>query len=178
MPFPTYHLGLHRTIENAGRILKETRCQAIKLEGGRDQADTIAGLVAAGIPVMAHVGLRPQSVLQMGGYKVQRDESRLLDDATAAEAAGAFALVLECIPADIAAKVTQQVQIPTIGIGAGPSCDGQVLVLHDMLGLTSGYIPSFAQQYADVRTVITDAVGAFCNDVRDGKFPADKHTFR
>ena len=119
MPFPTNHLGVHKAIENAGRILKETRCQAVKLEGGADQADVIAGLVAAGIPVMAHVGLRPQSVHQMGGYEVQRDAERLHADAPAAQAAGAFAIVLECIPPAIAAEITAALHIPTIGIGAG-----------------------------------------------------------
>src|SRR6185312_3025934 len=128
MPFPSYHLGKFKAIENAGRILKETRCQAVKLEGGVDQADVIAALVTAGIPVMAHCGLRPQSVHQLGGYKMQRDEKRLLADADAAQQAGAFAIVLECIPAPLAAKITERTKIPTIGIGAGPDCDGQVLV--------------------------------------------------
>src|SRR5687767_2079172 len=132
MPFPTYHLGIHKAIENAGRILKETRCQAVKLEGGADQADVIAGLVAAGIPVMGHIGLRPQSVHQMGGYRVQRDPERLHADAKAAEGAGAFAIVLECIPAPLAAEITGALQIPTIGIGAGSQCDGQVLVTSDL----------------------------------------------
>src|SRR5262245_17008956 len=130
MPFPSYHLGRHKAIENAGRILKETRCQAVKLEGGADQAETIAALTAAGIPVMAHCGLRPQNIHQLGGYKVQRDEPRLMADAQAAEQAGAFAMVLECIPAELARKITAQVRIPTIGIGAGGDCDGQVLVLN------------------------------------------------
>src|SRR4029450_5385528 len=120
LPFPTTHLGVHKAIENAGRILKETRCQAVKLEGGADQADVIAGLVSAGIPVMAHVGLRPQSVHQMGGYRVQRDADRLHADARAAETAGAFAIVLECIPSPVAAEITAALKIPTIGIGAGP----------------------------------------------------------
>src|SRR5262249_42652349 len=145
MPFPSYHLGQHKAIENAGRILKETRCQAVKLEGGEAQADVIAALVSAGIPVMAHCGLRPQSVHQMGGYKVQRDEEQLLHDAAAVQEAGAFAVVLECIPASIAAKITQQLAIPTIGIGAGSPCDGQILVTNDLLGLTSGYVPRFVK---------------------------------
>src|SRR5437868_6381696 len=143
MPFPSYHLGVHKAIENAGRILKETRCQAVKLEGGADQADVIRGLVSAGIPVMAHVGLRPQSVHGLGGYKVQRDEARLMNDARAAQESGAFAIVLECIPSEIAVKITKTLQIPTIGIGAGADCDGQVLVINDLLGITSGYVPKF-----------------------------------
>ena len=124
MPFPSFHLGPHKAIENAGRILKETRCQAVKLEGGAEQAEVIAALVSAGIPVMAHCGLRPQSVHQLGGYRVQRDERQLLADAQAAEHAGAFSIVLECIPAEAAARITAAVKIPTIGIGAGSSCDG------------------------------------------------------
>src|SRR6187455_601567 len=139
MPFPSYHLGKFKAIENAGRILKETRCQAVKLEGGAEQADTIAALTGAGIPVMAHCGLRPQNIHQLGGYKVQRDEEQLLADALAAQDAGAFAVVLECIPSSIAAKITARSKIPTIGIGAGTPCDGQILVTNDLLGLTSGY---------------------------------------
>jgi 3-methyl-2-oxobutanoate hydroxymethyltransferase len=178
MPFPTNHLGVHKAIENAGRILKETRCQAVKLEGGVEQADVIAGLVAAGIPVMAHVGLRPQSVHQMGGYKVQRDEERLMADAKAAEAAGAFGIVLECIPESIAAKVTKTLTIPTIGIGAGAACDGQVLVINDLLGLTSGYVPRFVKPYADLKTIISTAVTQFRDEVRSGAFPAPEQTFK
>ena len=160
MPFPTFHLGPYKAVENAGRILKETRCQAVKLEGGAQQAEVIAALVSAGIPVMAHCGLRPQSVHQLGGYKVQRDEATLLADAKAAEAAGAFAVVLECIPAELAAKVTAAVHIPTIGIGAGAGCDGQMLVTHDLLGLTSGYVPRFVKAYADLKGMITGAVSS------------------
>lgn len=171
MPFPTNHLGVSSAIASAGRILKETRCQAVKLEGGADQADVIAGLVSAGIPVMAHVGLRPQSVHQMGGYRVQRDAPRLHADARAAEAAGAFAIVLECIPAAIAGEITAALKIPTIGIGAGPHCDGQVLVTHDLVGLTAGHVPQFVRQYADLRSVITDAVSRYCDDVQSGQFP-------
>ena len=158
-------------------MLKETNCQAVKLEGGAEQADVIAALVAAGIPVMAHCGLRPQSVHQLGGYKVQRDEAQLLADAEAAEAAGAFAVVLECIPAEMATRVTAKVKIPTIGIGAGAGCDGQVLVTHDLLGLTSGYVPKFVKAYADLRGVITQAVTQFRDDVRSGQFPGPGQQF-
>ena len=178
LPFPTYHLGVHKAIENAGRVLKETRCQAVKLEGGADQAEVIAGLVAAGIPVMAHVGLRPQSIHTMGGYKVQRDETRLLHDAQAAQDAGAFAVVVECIPAGLAARLSQQLLIPTIGIGAGPDCDVQVLVLHDMLGLTSGYVPRFAKQFANLRSEVTRAIERYRDEVRGGTFPGEGHTFQ
>jgi len=177
MPFPSFHLGTHRAIENAGRILKESRCQAVKLEGGVEQAETIAGLVSAGIPVMAHCGLRPQSVHALGGYKVQRDQRELLADAKAAEKAGAFAIVLECIPRGIAKKITDAVAIPTIGIGAGADCDGQVLVLHDLLGITTGYMPRFVKSYADLKTEITRAVTQYRDEVRDGTFPAKEHGY-
>lgn len=178
MPFPSYHLGTHKAIENAGRILKETRCQAVKLEGGADQADTIGALVAAGIPVMAHCGLRPQSVHQLGGYRVQRDEAALLLDARAAAEAGAFAIVLECVPSEIAARITESVVIPTIGIGAGPACDGQVLVLHDILGLSTDHVPKFVKQYANLTTTVTDAVRNFRDEVRAGEFPGKAHEFK
>ncbi len=178
MPFPSYHLGVLKAIENAGRILKETRCQAVKLEGGADQADVIRGLVGAGIPVMAHVGLRPQNVHVLGGYKVQRDEERLMADAHAAEGAGAFAIVLECIPAELAAKITKALRIPTIGIGAGAQCDGQVLVVNDLLGITSGYVPKFVKAYADLKTTIGEAATRFRDDVRSGKFPSSEQTFK
>ena len=177
MPFPSNHLGVHTAIEHAGRILKESGCQAVKLESGAEESDVIRGLVSAGIPVMAHVGLRPQSVHQLGGYKLQRDAERLLDDAKAAEQAGAFSVVLECIPAEIAARVTQSIGIPSIGIGAGAECDGQVLVLHDLLGLTPGRVPRFVKQYANVAEIIKRAVHDFGHDVRHGNFPGDPHTF-
>jgi 3-methyl-2-oxobutanoate hydroxymethyltransferase len=177
MPFPSFHLGTHRAIENAGRILKESRCQAVKLEGGVEQAGTIAGLVSAGIPVMAHCGLRPQSIHTLGGYKVQRDEQQLLADARAAQDAGAFAIVLECIPRELAKKITEQVAIPTIGIGAGADCDGQVLVLHDLLGITSGYMPKFVKAYADLKTEITNAVTQYRDEVRSGAFPTKEQWY-
>jgi 3-methyl-2-oxobutanoate hydroxymethyltransferase len=178
MPFPTCHVGTFKAVESAGRILKETRCQAVKLEGGAEQAEVIAAMVSAGIPVMAHCGLRPQSVNVMGGYKVQREAQRLIDDANAVEAAGAFAIVLECIPAEIAAKITAAVKIPTIGIGAGASCDGQVLVVNDLLGLSSGYVPRFAKSYADLRTTITEAVGKYRDEVRLGAFPGKEQSYK
>lgn len=177
MPFPSFHLGPHKAIENAGRILKETRCQAVKLEGGADQAETIRALVSAGIPVMAHCGLRPQSVHQLGGYRVQRDENALLHDARAAAEAGAFAMVLECVPSDIAARITEKVSIPTIGIGAGPDCDGQVLVLNDVLGLTSDYLPRFVKKYANLSGDITTAIRNYRDEVRGGQFPDADHGY-
>jgi 3-methyl-2-oxobutanoate hydroxymethyltransferase len=177
MPFPSHLLGKHRAIENAGRILKETRCQAVKLEGGAAQSETIAALTGAGIPVMAHCGLRPQNVHQLGGYKVQRDEQQLLADAHSAQDAGAFAIVLECIPSAVAARITKELSIPTIGIGAGNDCDGQVLVTNDLLGLTSGYVPRFVKAYADLAGTIRDAVTQYRDEVREGAFPGADQSY-
>ncbi len=177
MPFLSFQLGNHRAIENAGRILKQTRCQAVKLETGVEQSEVIAAMVSAGIPVMAHCGLRPQGIHQQGGYRVQRDADQLLADAKAAEAAGAFSIVLECIPAAIAERVTAELKIPTIGIGAGAGCDGQVLVIHDLLGLHDGHVPRHVKQYADLKQVITQAVIQYRDDVRDGIFPGQQQTF-
>lgn len=178
LPFPCGHLGAHETVRSAARVLKETRCQAVKLEGGAEQGEVIAALVSAGIPVMAHCGLRPQSIHLLGGYKVQREADRLLADAKAAAEAGAFAIVLECIPAAIASEITATVSVPTIGIGAGAGCDGQVLVTHDMLGLTEGHVPGFVKPYADLRQTIRDAVGRYCNEVRSGIFPDESRSFK
>jgi 3-methyl-2-oxobutanoate hydroxymethyltransferase len=177
MPFPSFHLGPYKAIENAGRILKETRCQAVKLEGGVEQADVISALTSAGIPVMAHCGLRPQSIHQLGGYRVQRDERQLLADARAVEISGAFAIVLECMPADTAARITAAVKIPTIGIGAGAGCDGQVLVLHDLLGLNSGHVPRHVKEYANLKQTVVQAATQFRDEVRQGTFPGEEHTF-
>ena len=178
LPFPVYHLGSYRAIESAGRILKETACQAVKLEGGSEQAEVIRALVGAGIPVMAHVGLRPQSVHQTGGYKVQRDAERLLQDARDAEAAGAFAMVVECVPSDIARQITDAVSIPTIGIGAGSGCDGQVLVTHDLLGFTSGYVPKFVKPFANLDRIIAEAVTRYRDEVQEGQFPDERHSYK
>ncbi|MHB1034016.1 MAG: 3-methyl-2-oxobutanoate hydroxymethyltransferase [Pirellulales bacterium] len=178
LPFPTFQLGRRRAIAAAARILKETACQAVKLEGGADQADVIAALVSAGIPVMAHCGLRPQSVHQLGGYKVQRDRDQLLADTRAAEAAGAFAVVLECIPAETAAQISAALRIPTIGIGAGPGCDGQVLVINDLLGLTAGPLARHVKPYADLRATIAQAITRYRDEVRGGQFPGKEQTFR
>lgn len=177
MPFPSFHLGTYKAIENASRILKETRCQAVKIEGGAERAEVIAALVSAGIPVMAHCGLRPQSIRQLGGYRVQRDEEQLLADAQAVEQAGAFGIVLECMPSEIAARVTAAIGIPTIGIGAGAGCDGQVLVLNDMLGLNSGRVPRHVREYANVKDTVVAAVAQYRDEVREGKFPGPEHGF-
>jgi 3-methyl-2-oxobutanoate hydroxymethyltransferase len=177
MPFLTYHLGRYKAIENAGRILKETRCQAVKLEQGPSQVEIIAALVSAGIPVMTHLGLRPQNVHQLGGFRVQRDRERLLADAQAAEQAGAFSIVLECIPADVAVEITAAVGIPTIGIGAGAGCDGQILVVHDLLGLSPGRPPRHAKAYAQLGSLILQAVTHYRDEVREGSFPGVEQTF-
>jgi 3-methyl-2-oxobutanoate hydroxymethyltransferase len=176
LPFPTHLVGDHEAIAAAARILKETECQTVKLEGGVQQAGTIAALVAAGIPVMGHIGLQPQSVLTMGGYKVQRDEEQLLADAKAVEDAGAFAVVLECMEAAIAAKITEASSIPTIGIGAGEHCDGQVIVTNDLLGLTNSP-PRFVKEYAQLQSTIGDAVSQYCQDVRSKTFPDSSNSY-
>lgn len=177
MPFLSYQVDTPKAIENAGRILKQTGCQAVKLEGGADQAAVIAALVSAGIPVMAHCGLRPQSVCQLGGYRVQRDRGQLLTDAKAAEQAGAFSIILECIPAELAGEITATVSVPTIGIGAGAGCDGQILVINDLLGLTSGRVPRHVKTYADLNRSIVDAVTRYRDEVREGSFPGPDQTF-
>lgn len=178
LPFPSFHLGLEKTIESAARIIKETRCHAVKFECGAGQAEIITALVAAGIPVMAHVGLSPQAIHQLGGYKVQRDEARLLNDAKTAAAAGAFSVLLECVSSSIARRITETLSVPTIGIGAGNDCDGQVLVVNDMLGMTSGYVPRFARKYADLQSVVTDAVTRFRDDIRSGQFPGESESYK
>lgn len=177
LPFPINHLGIRTTIEVSARILKETGCQAIKLEGGQEQAETIAALVAAGIPVMGHIGLRPQNVLMMGGYKIERDGERLGRDASAVQSAGAFGVVLEGVPSSLASEVTAGLTIPTIGIGAGADCDGQVLVLHDMLGMNTGHVPKFAKAYAEIGKLIKTATEQYCLEVQGGIFPGEEHSY-
>lgn len=178
MPFLSYQIDVPRAIENAGRLVKEAGCQAVKLEGGVDRAEVVSALVSAGIPVLGHCGLQPQSVQKLGGYRVQRDRERLLADAKANEEAGAFAVVLECVPADIAAEVTSALSIPTIGIGAGPNCDGQILVVHDLLGLIEGRTPRHARVYADLGSQVVEAVTRYRDDVREGTFPGPNETFK
>ena len=176
LPFMSFQVSPAQAVENAGRILKETGASAVKLEGGVSQATTMQALANAGIPVMAHIGMTPQSVRKFGVMsKVQRDEAALLADAMAAEAAGAFAIVLELIPRGLAAKITSKISIPTIGIGAGPDCDGQVLVSCDMLGLT-GFQPRFLKQYADLRTAVLAATRQYVRDVGDNTFPDAAHS--
>ncbi|MGD0620936.1 MAG: 3-methyl-2-oxobutanoate hydroxymethyltransferase [Thermacetogeniaceae bacterium] len=181
MPFLSYQASLPEAILNAGRFLKEGGAQAVKLEGGSERASVVRALVETGIPVMGHLGLTPQSVHQLGGFRVQgRDEAaarRLLDSALVLEEAGVFALVLEAVPAALAAQVTSRLQVPTIGIGAGPDCDGQVLVVHDMLGLSARRVPKFVRQYASLGDIVKEAVRAYQADVKDGSFPAPEHCY-
>jgi 3-methyl-2-oxobutanoate hydroxymethyltransferase len=181
LPFLSYQAGVGDAIRNAGRFLKEGGAAAVKLEGGRRRAAVVRALVEAEIPVMGHIGLTPQSVHVMGGYRVQgkrADEARaLVEDARALEEAGAFALVLEGMPEAAGRAVTETVSIPTIGIGAGRHCDGQVLVFHDLVGLTPGPLPRFARRYADLAGAIDSAVRRFAADVRSGAFPADSEIY-
>jgi 3-methyl-2-oxobutanoate hydroxymethyltransferase len=176
LPFPLQHLGVRTAVESCARILKETGCTAVKLEGTAGQAEVIAGITAAGIPVIGHVGLRPQAVHQLGGYRMQRDIDHLMADARAAADAGACAVVLECIPAAAAAAITAALAIPTIGIGAGPDCAGQVLVMHDLVGLSMDHVPKFVRRYADAAGTIGDALARWRADVESGRFPGPGET--
>jgi len=166
---------------NAGRIIKEAGAAAVKLEGGANMVDAIRAIASIDIPVMAHIGLTPQSIHRMGGYRVQGKKEehaeQLIADALAVQEAGAFAVVLEGIPQKLARRITEQLSIPTIGIGAGPGCDGQVLVLHDILGLCEKYSPKFVKRYADARSLIADAVNAYITEVKSGEFPTEAHSF-
>jgi len=182
MPFLTYQVTREDAIRNAGRAMAQTGCHAVKVEGGVHIAPTVRALVEVGIPVMGHIGLTPQSLHALGGARIQgRDEvaaQRLKNDATALQAAGAFAVVLELVPAALAGEITQSLTIPTIGIGAGPSCDGQVLVLHDMLGLNEEFNAKFVKQYAQLAGEVRRAAGAFAEEVRAGRYPGPEHSFQ
>jgi len=181
MPYLSYQTGKRDAIRNAGRFLKEAGAAAVKIEGGRRRAPLVQALVDAEIPVMGHIGLTPQSVHVMGGYKVQGkriDEAHaLVEDAQELEGAGAFSIVLEGMPEPVGRRITESVGIPTIGIGAGRSCDGQVLVFHDLVGLTQGPAPRFVRRYADLAGAITDATKRFIEDVRSGSFPSEAETY-
>jgi 3-methyl-2-oxobutanoate hydroxymethyltransferase len=181
MPFLSYQASVERAVINAGRFLGEGRAQAVKLEGGRKVAPQVRAIVDAGIPVQGHIGLTPQSVAQMGGFKVQGKTAEaakiLIDDAQALADAGCFSIVLEAIPAPIAARITESVPIPTIGIGAGPDCDGQVLVVHDVLGLFERFVPKFVKRYAHLTQPIQEALAQFREEVETGRFPGPEHTF-
>ena len=181
MPWLSYHLGARDAVRNAARFVREGGADAVKLEGGRRRIDVIRAILDAEIPVMGHLGLTPQSVLRMGGYRVQgrgSDESEaLLEDAKALDDAGVFSIVLEGIPAPLARAITASVRVPTIGIGAGAACDGQVLVVHDLLGLLPGPVPKFVRRYASLHETAAAAVGRWADDVRHGRFPGDQETY-
>ncbi len=182
MPFMSYQCSLPAAIGNAGRFMKEAGCDAVKLEGGLEVCETVTAIERAGIPVMGHIGLTPQTAGKLGGYKVQGKDldsaRRLLGTARSLEEAGAFALVLECIPAGLATLISEQLTIPTIGIGAGAGCDGQVLVTHDLLGMFEKFVPSFVKSYVNLAPQIRDAVQEYSNEVRDGRYPDDGHSFK
>lgn len=181
MPFMSYHVCVEEAVRNAGRLVQQGRVDAVKLEGGKDQAETVRAIVRAQIPVMGHIGLTPQSVHMLGGYKVQGKDaekaSQLAEDALALQEAGAFCVVLEAVPEELARLITGKLSIPTIGIGAGRYCDGQVLVINDLLGMYDDFTPKFVKQYANLRSTITDAVSAYVQDVRGQRFPEKQHTF-
>lgn len=181
MPFLSYQASVEQAVINAGRFLGEGRAQAVKLEGGRKVAPQVRAIVDAGIPVQGHIGLTPQSVAQMGGFKVQGKTAEaakvLVDDAQALADAGCFSIVLEAIPAPIAARITESVPVPTIGIGAGPDCDGQVLVVHDVLGLFERFVPKFVKRYAHLTQPIQEALAQFREEVQTGRFPGPEHAF-
>lgn len=182
MPFLSYQVSIEDAVRNAGRLMKESGAHAVKLEGGTEMADTVRAICRAGIPVVGHIGLTPQSIHQLGGFKVQGKEAaaaqKLLDDAKAIEEAGAFVIVLECVPTKLAAKVTASLKYAaTIGIGAGADCDGQVLVVNDMLGMNRDFKPKFVKQFADLHTIISNAVQAYKQEVQARTFPAPEHGF-
>jgi|SRR5580698_1316844 3-methyl-2-oxobutanoate hydroxymethyltransferase len=181
MPYGSYHSDIAESVRNAMRFVKDAGAEAVKVEGGERRLELIVRLTEAEIPVMAHIGLTPQSLNALGGFRVQGKTvdaaEQLLRDARAVEAAGAFAVVLEAVPRELAAQITRELRIPTIGIGAGPDCDGQILVIHDLLGLTFGKTPKFARRYANVGQIIAKAAREYCEDVRGGTFPSDGESY-
>jgi 3-methyl-2-oxobutanoate hydroxymethyltransferase len=181
LPFMSYQVSVEDGMRAAGRLMKEGRAEAVKLEGGVEVAELIRRLVAAGIPVMGHVGLTPQSVHQFGGFKIQgrtdEQRARILEDARAVAEAGAYAMVIEAVPATLAGEITRSVPMPTIGIGAGADCDGQVMVMHDLLGLEPAWKPRFVRRYAEMGKAAADAFSAYAADVRAGRFPGPKESF-
>ncbi len=182
MPFMSYQVSVEEAVRNAGRLMKEGGCQAVKLEGGAAVCPQIKAITEASIPVMAHIGLTPQSVNAFGGFKVQgkseEGAKKLIEEAKAVEAAGAFAVVLECVPAKLAEIISQSINIPTIGIGAGAGCDGQILVYQDMLGMFSDFTPKFVKKFANVGEVMKEAFTAYIEETKEGSFPAPEHTFK
>ncbi len=177
MPFMSYQVSIEEARKNAGRMIKESGAEAVKLEGGANMKEVIKAITEIDIPVMGHIGLTPQSIHRMGGYKIQRQREKLLEDAHAVEEAGAFSVVLECVPQEIAEEITQRLSIPTIGIGAGIHCDGQVLVVHDLLGLLGDFRPKFVKRYVELGPLIVKAAKDFVREVKEGAFPTPEHVF-
>lgn len=181
LPFMSYQTGVDEALRNAGRLIKEGEAEAVKLEGGAEYADLVSRMARIGIPVMGHIGLTPQSIHSLGGYRVQGREQqqaeKLVSDAEALADAGCFAIVLECVPKELAAEITARLPIPTIGIGAGPDCDGQVLVLYDLLGMNEEFRPRFVKRYDNLALRVRTAIDSYISEVRDGEFPAPEHTF-
>jgi len=181
MPFLSYHISIEEAVRNAGRFVQEAGVQAVKLEGGQERIATVKAILDAQIPVMGHIGLTPQSVNAFGGFKVQGKDletaNKLIKDAKALDAAGVFAIVLEGVPAKLAQRVTAEVSVPTIGIGAGVYCDGQVLVINDMLGMTSGHVPKFVKKFANLEPLIISALQDYKREVEEGTFPGEEHSF-
>lgn len=181
MPFLSYHVSFKEAVRNAGRFIQEAGAQSVKLEGGAERIDTIKAILDAQIPVMGHIGLTPQSVNQLGGFRVQGKDletaSKMIEDAKALDDAGVFAITLECVPTELARKITEEVSVPTIGIGAGHYCDGQVLVINDVLGMFTGHIPKFVKQYANLQPVIMEAIKSYKKEVEEGTFPGEEHGF-
>jgi 3-methyl-2-oxobutanoate hydroxymethyltransferase len=181
MPFLSYQVSIEKAIENAGRFLKEAGCDAVKLEGGSDMAPVVRAIVRAGIPVCGHIGLTPQTAAMLGGYKVQGKDAesarKLIQSAKDLEGAGAFMIVIECVPDFLAARITQELTIPTIGIGAGKDCDGQVLVFHDLVGLYERFKPKFVKQYINLAPMIKDAIVQYKTEVETGEFPGPEYSF-
>lgn len=181
MPFLSYHISIPEAVRNAGRFIQEAGAQSVKLEGGVERVDTIKAILDAQIPVVGHIGLTPQSVNQFGGFKVQGKDmetaKKLIRDAKALDEAGACSVVLECVPSALARMISEEVSIPTIGIGAGPYCDGQVLVINDMLGMFTGHIPKFVKKFANLQPLIMEALEQYRQEVMDGSFPAEEHGF-
>ena len=181
MPFLSFQVSVTEAIRNCGRVLKETRAMAVKIEGGADMIPTVEALLGASIPVMGHIGLTPQSIHKFGGYRLRGrspdQRKQLIDDAALLQDAGCFSIVLEMVPADLALEITESLRIPTIGIGAGPSCDGQVLVLPDMLGLNEGFEPRFLKKYASLASEIREAVGKYREEVKSGLYPSERESY-
>lgn len=182
MPFMSYQVSVEEAVRNAGRFIKEAGAQAVKIEGGSEVAEKVEAMVRSDIPVMAHIGLTPQSIHRMGGYKVQgrteHAKRQLLEDARVLQEAGAFSIVLEAIPMDLAKEITESLEIPTIGIGAGPHCDGQVLVIHDLLGLFERFVPKFVKRYTNLKAEALKAVKEYIEEVQKGLFPSEEQSFK